>query len=69
MPQLNQVLIKELIKNSTLENEVVLDYFAGSGSTLIASKELKRKWIGIEMDSGFIDIIKNRLNNDLKNRK
>ncbi len=54
-------LIKELIENSTKEGEIVLDYFAGSGSTLLASKELKRKWIGIETKEEHIDTCKTRL--------
>ena len=54
-------LLKELIKNSTVEGETVLDYFAGSGSTLVASKELKRNWIGIEINEEYVNIIKNRL--------
>ncbi len=54
-------LIKELIENSTKENEIILDCFAGSGSTLLASKELKRKWIGIEKDEEFYNICKRRL--------
>jgi len=54
-------LLGELICNSTKEEEIVLDYFAGSGSTLIASKENKRKWIGIELENENINIIKKRL--------
>lgn len=54
-------LLKELIKNSTVEGEVVLDYFAGSGSTMVAAKELNRVPYGIEKDKNYIDVIKGRL--------
>jgi DNA modification methylase len=55
-------LIKELIKNSTVEGELVLDYFAGSGSTGLASNELRRNFILIEKDNKYCSIIKSRLN-------
>jgi len=53
-------LLKELIKNSTVEGELVLDYFAGSGSTMIATKELNRKAVAIEIKKEYVDIIKSR---------
>lgn len=53
-------LLKELIKNSTVEGELVLDYFAGSGSTMLASKQLGRKAIAIESDKEYVDMIKSR---------
>jgi len=40
---------------------IVLDPMAGSGTTLIVAKKLGRKWIGIELNPDFIEIIKRRL--------
>lgn len=54
-------LMEWLILLSTNENNVVLDPFAGAGTTLIAAKQLRRKAIGIELDKDFIDIIIQRL--------
>jgi site-specific DNA-methyltransferase (adenine-specific) len=59
-------LIKKLIDTlvpKSIEN-VILDPFAGSGTTLIAAKELGFKYIGIEIESNYIPIIKKRLNNN-----
>jgi len=44
-------LIRELINLTTLPGEVVLDPFAGSGSTLVAARETNRQGIGIELDA------------------
>ncbi len=54
-------LIKELIENSTKEGETILDYFTGSGSVLVASKESGRKWIGVEKEKEFYAICRERL--------
>ncbi len=54
-------IIETLIKNSTKENEVVLDCFLGSGTTAVACKELNRKYIGIEKNEKWFKIAKNRL--------
>jgi site-specific DNA-methyltransferase (adenine-specific) len=55
-------LLEYLIKTYTLENEVVLDNCMGSGSTGVACKNLNRKFIGIEMDEGYFEIAKKRIN-------
>lgn len=54
-------LIKIFVKNSTNENELVLDPFAWWWSTCIASKQLNRNYIGIEIDEQFVDVINKRL--------
>ena len=54
-------LLEYLIKTYTLENETVLDFTMGSGSTGVAAKNLNRKFIGIEMDDKYFEIAKNRI--------
>lgn len=44
------------IKLFTLEGDIVLDPFLGSGTTALACKELKRKYIGIELKKEYCDI-------------
>lgn len=54
-------LLKTMIEMSSNENEVVLDPFAGSGSTLMAAQELRRKWIGIDINPEYIKAATERL--------
>jgi site-specific DNA-methyltransferase (adenine-specific) len=44
-------LLQVLIKQSTSANGLVLDPFAGSGSTLVAAREAGRRGIGFEVDN------------------
>ena len=55
-------LLEYLIKTYTLENETVLDFTMGSGSTGIAAKNLNRKFIGIEKGDKYFNIAKERIN-------
>lgn len=57
-------LIEYLIKTYTLENETVLDFTMGSGSTGVACKNLNRKFIGIEKDDKYFEIAKERINGE-----
>ena len=50
------------IKSLTNPGDIVLDPFAGSGTTLLAAKQLDRSYIGIELDTTYCEIIKQRLN-------
>ncbi len=54
-------LIKKLILVNSNENDLILDPFAGSGTTLVACKELNRRFIGIEKEEKYINMIKDRL--------
>ena len=54
-------LMKILIENSSEQNDFVLDPFMGIGSTGIASKELNRNFIGIEIDEKYFEIAKDRI--------
>jgi DNA modification methylase len=54
-------LIEYLIKTYTNENETVLDFTMGSGTTGVACKNLNRKFIGIELDKNYFEIAKKRI--------
>lgn len=56
-------LMEYLIKTYTNENELVLDFTAGSGSTGVACLNTNRRFIGIELDDKYFDIAKERLEN------
>tara|TARA_R110000744_G_scaffold67058_1_gene136903 strand:+ start:215 stop:970 length:756 start_codon:yes stop_codon:yes gene_type:complete len=55
-------LMEYLIKTYTNENETVLDFTMGSGTTGVASKNLNRKFIGIEQDEKYFKIASERIN-------
>ena len=54
-------LMSYLITLGTREKDIVLDPFVGSGTTCIAAKMLSRKFIGMDINSEYVDIAKNRL--------
>ena len=55
-------LMEYLIKTYTNENETVLDFTMGSGSTGVAAKNLNRDFIGIELDEKYFETAKERIN-------
>lgn len=54
-------LLEYLVKTYTQEGDIVLDTFAGSGSTAIAAKNLNRKYIVMEKEKEYYDIILKRI--------
>lgn len=55
-------MIEKVIKNSSNEGDLVFDPFLGSGTTGVASKHLKRNFIGTEIDPKYFEIAQHRLN-------
>ena len=53
-------LLKRIVLASTNKNDVVLDPFAGSSTTGIASALHGRKFIGIDMEKNFLELSKKR---------
>ena len=50
-------ICERVIKSSSEKNEIILDFFLGSGSTLIAAEKLKRRCYGMELDTKYCDVI------------
>ena len=53
-------LIANAIKNSSINGDIVMDLFGGSGSTLIACEQLKRRCYMCELDPRYVDVIVDR---------
>ena len=70
-------MAERAIKNSSKRDDIVLDAFLGSGSTLIAAEGLERSCYGMEIDPRYCDVIVKRyinfvgvdkVNNEIKDR-
>lgn len=62
-------LIEYLIKTYTNDGETVLDFTMGSGSTGVACVNTNRNFIGIELDKGYFEIAKSRIEQALQNNQ
>jgi site-specific DNA-methyltransferase (adenine-specific) len=49
------------IKILSYKNDIILDPFAGSGTSLVAAEILDRRWIGIELSSNYTKIANDRV--------
>jgi DNA modification methylase len=56
-----EALLYRVILASSNPGDVVLDPFMGSGTTGAVAKRLQRHWIGIERDSGYVEIARQRI--------
>ena len=58
-----EILLERIIKASTNENDIVLDFFGGSGTTCAVAEKLKRKWITCDIGKFSFYTIQKRLLN------
>lgn len=56
-------LIKIFIKASSEENDIILDFYSGSGTTCVVAEKLNRKWIACDLGDLAIDTLIYRLDN------
>ena len=56
-------LVKRHILHTTQPNDIVADFFMGSGTTCVASKDADRQYIGFDIEEKWYNIAKDRLNN------
>ncbi len=61
LTQKPEKLLERIIQASSDENSIILDFFAGSGTTCAVAHKLNRKYIGIEMGEHFDSVILPRL--------
>ena len=59
-------LLEWLIKSYTNKKDVILDNCMGSGSTGVACINTNRRFIGIELDEGYFNIAKQRIDEAIK---
>lgn len=57
----NLKMLKVIVKASSKPDDIVLDSFAGSGTTLVAAEELGRRWVGIDNSEKAIETTQKRL--------
>ncbi len=64
-----EVLLDRIIKSSSNPDSIVLDCFAGSGTTMAVAEKLGRRWIGCDLNKGAIQTISKRLQKIIKEQE
>ena len=54
-------LAERCVAITSRKDSVILDPYAGSGTTLLAARSLRRRWVGIELKPSFVDLIERRM--------
>ncbi|MBI5245149.1 MAG: site-specific DNA-methyltransferase [Elusimicrobia bacterium] len=60
----NPAMLEMIVRASSKPNDLVLDCFAGSGTTLLAAQRHNRRWIGVEQSSAALAVMRKRLGNE-----
>lgn len=56
-----EALLQRIVESSSQKGGIVLDPFAGCGTTLVAAQLLKRQWIGIDISPTAVELMKRRM--------
>ena len=62
-------LVEMLINEYSKEGDTILDCFMGSGTTGVACVNTNRRFIGIELDEGYFDIAKERIEKSMMDKE
>ena len=57
----SEKLLDRVIQTGSIDNDLILDFFLGSGTTIAVAHKLKRKWIGVEMGEHFYTVVLPRM--------
>ncbi|RDU54812.1 site-specific DNA-methyltransferase [Helicobacter sp. MIT 00-7814] len=57
LTQKPEALLQRIVKASSNKDSIILDFFAGSGTTIATAQKLGRKWLGVEMGEHFYKVI------------
>jgi len=64
-----EALLDKIIKASSDKNSLILDCFMGSGTTCAVAQKLGRRWIGVDVNKGAIQVTSKRLQKIIKDQK
>ena len=62
-------LLERIIKASSNKDDIILDPFCGCATTCVAAEKLNRQWIGIDVSVKAYELVKQRLNKEIKGEK